>query len=781
MSDAHDPFSFDAEYGDPDLVRAAKDPNCPPRTGPEWEPGGRASDIPVEPRGDPSPFADLDEEADNPVDEPPLCPNRADISRHLYALFPPEFVKAYPDAWIEIAIAARATDWKPEASVHFSPFNLPEAINYAEKANKAGRNIYVGPSLRQGTTGPSGRSKDTNFLASIYSWSDLDGAGDFDRVSNVLKANTLQNAILVMTGTVPHKRAHPYFRFSGVVPEAGQQKAANVALKTLLGTDDVDDACRLMRLAGCINYPSDDKRGRGYVPELVTLHIRKDAPSYTVEQLTGLTGKTSKPNGFDFNDARPGRTDDELIEKLEASRVKNWHNNIRAAIATMIGRGWSDSAIRLACAQYCKAGADDPDLAPLIEGARLKWGKPDEEAAPGAKDYGDEFGPAQPPQPPELLGWDAGEDDAIPPPRGWLLGTSFCRGFASSLLGDGGVGKTAVRYAQMLSLATKLALTGEWVFERCRVLILSLEDGPDELRRRLRAARLHHKVGQDELKGWLFMDALGRKDGKLMTLDQYGRPTPGILAARLERTIVERQIDIVMLDPFIKTHGLAENDNNNIDAVAQILTDVAIKYNIAVDVPHHMAKGPADPGNANKGRGASALKDALRLVRTATSMTPEEAKALGRDEAARRRLIRIDDAKLNIAPAHEARWLRLIGVDLGNATLLYPNGDNVQTVEPWTPPNLFADISVKVINQILDEIDAGPSEGDRYSDARNVADPRAAWSVVAKHCPGKGKGPASRVIDTWKDSGLLVEKNYHNPRTRKAVSGLWVDNLKRPT
>jgi RecA-family ATPase len=168
------------------------------------------------------------------------------------------------------------------------------------------------------------------------------------------------------------------------------------------------------------------------------------------------------------------------------------------------------------------------------------------------------------------------------------------------------------------------------------------------------------------MKGWLFMDALGRKDGKLMTSTSMG-PTPGILAARLERTIVERQIDIVMLDPFIKTHGL-ENDNNNIDAVAQILTDVAIKYNIAVDVPHHMAKGAADPGNANKGRGASALKDALRLVRAATAMTPEEAKALGKDEAARRRLIRIDDATLNIAPANEARWFRLTGGRSGNAT-----------------------------------------------------------------------------------------------------------------
>ena len=62
---------------------------------------------------------------------------------------------------------------------------------------------------------------------------------------------------------------------------------------------------------------------------------------------------------------------------------------------------------------------------------------------------------------------------------------SFCRGFASSLLGDGGVGKTALRYAQALSLATGCSLTGEHVFQRCRVLIVSLEDGRDELRRRI--------------------------------------------------------------------------------------------------------------------------------------------------------------------------------------------------------------------------------------------------------------------------------------------------------
>ena len=84
--------------------------------------------------------------------------------------------------------------------------------------------------------------------------------------------------------------------------------------------------------------------------------------------------------------------------------------------------------------------------------------------------------------------WDAGLDLAPIPPRGWLLGTTFCRGFVSSLVAGGGTGKTALRIAQMLSLATGRPLTGEFVFKRCRVLLVSLEDDRDELRRRVRAA-----------------------------------------------------------------------------------------------------------------------------------------------------------------------------------------------------------------------------------------------------------------------------------------------------
>src|SRR5206468_2093606 len=127
--------------------------------------------------------------------------------------------------------------------------------------------------------------------------------------------------------------------------------------------------------------------------------------------------------------------------------------------------------------------------------------------------------------------------------------------------------------------------------------------------------------------------------------------------------------------------------------------------------PHHMAKGSADPGNANRGRGASAMKDAARLVYTLTPMAPEEAQGFGIPEADRRRLIRMDAGKVNICPAGDAKWFRLVGVPLSNGTDLYPHGDEVQTVEVWTPPDTWAGMNHHLLNQILNDIDAGLPDG----------------------------------------------------------------------
>jgi hypothetical protein len=90
----------------------------------------------------------------------------------------------------------------------------------------------------------------------------------------------------------------------------------------------------------------------------------------------------------------------------------------------------------------------------------------------------------------ELGIWNAGARRLTPPPRGWLLGNQFCRGFLSSLDASGGTGKTAVRTLQTLSMATLRELSGEHVFKRCRVLAISFEDGKEEQERRVLAAML---------------------------------------------------------------------------------------------------------------------------------------------------------------------------------------------------------------------------------------------------------------------------------------------------
>lgn len=101
--------------------------------------------------------------------------------------------------------------------------------------------------------------------------------------------------------------------------------------------------------------------------------------------------------------------------------------------------------------------------------------------------------------------YDAGDIDITKiPPRRFLVGTSFCRKFLSGLIGEGGAGKTAVRYVQYLAAATAKNLTGEHVHVRCRVLIVCLEDDIDEVRRRIAAAMSRHGLSPADVKGWLF-------------------------------------------------------------------------------------------------------------------------------------------------------------------------------------------------------------------------------------------------------------------------------------
>lgn len=385
-----------------------------------------------------------------------------------------------------------------------------------------------------------------------------------------------------------------------------------------------------------------------------------------------------------------------------------------------------------------------------------------------------------PPRKPDLLEiWDAGDDDYAIPPRAWLLGTVFCRRFLSSLIADGGVGKTAVRIAQLVSLAIGRSLTGERVFLRCRVLVVSLEDDKDELRRRVYAVLRHHGLTPGDVKGWLFLSA---PKGLRLAEMKEGAPAAGALKDLLEQALGERKIDVVSLDPFVKSHGLEENSNDAMDFVCGLFTKIAIDHDCAFDAPHHTKKGTSAPGDADRSRGGSAMKDAARLVYTLTPMSLEEAELFGVEEAERRSLIRMDSGKVNIAPpSREAAWFRLIGVPLGNGQGIYPAGDNVQTVERWHPPETWSGLDTPLLNRILDDIEAGCPDGtSRYSSSSNAKD-RAAWHVVVRHTPEKTEKQAREIIQTWLKHGTLYAEEYEDTAARKTFKGLRVNVALRPS
>jgi hypothetical protein len=421
-------------------------------------------------------------------------PNVADISDHLHALFPPAFVHHFPDAQIEMIYGPPGVF---TVSRWFSAFDLKAIAGFAEVRNALGENINVGAALRHGSEPEGGRANGQNYLAAQCAWCEYDGAGDHERIVAICKEKQLEPAIIVTTGTVPDLRQHLYFWIKGGITDPVKLKEINARLRDLFGSDDVTDAIRIMRLAGCVNYPTEKKqRDRGYAAELVAVKVAQQPREYSIEEL-GASQQQQQRDRYDFNGGssfgfKYTKTDDDIETLLQASRKPGqWHNAMRNAIAVMIGRGWSDDAIRFSCAPYCDDGKDDPDLVPLINGARQKWDKPN----PGDTDKAGAG--AQAPQSPRFL-FETVSDLRSMPPAEYLVNAWIPERSVGLLFGRWGSGKTFLGFDLALHLAFGLL---DWhgaklPGEPCDVLIIARE-GHAGFVKRVSAFMKRHGLTED--------------------------------------------------------------------------------------------------------------------------------------------------------------------------------------------------------------------------------------------------------------------------------------------
>jgi RecA-family ATPase len=302
------------------------------------------------------------------------------------------------------------------------------------------------------------------------------------------------------------------------------------------------------------------------------------------------------------------------------------------------------------------------------------------------------------------------------PRRQWLYGKYYQRGIVSATVAPGGTGKTSLEMVEAVALATCRNLLGEQPEERCRVWLHNGEDGLEELNRRVVAICQHYKIPQEELQSWLFLTsgtemalkvANGYSDLKIDTA----------LIAEMTRVIADNAIDVVMFDPLVTLHNINESDNGKMDTLIRIFTRIADACSCSIDISHHTRKLPATLSGldhtSDDARGASSVRDAVRMLRILNVMSPKDAENLGFDDFERLSYFRVDRGKANsVAPASSATWRKFESVELAN-------GDNVGVVTPWELPTTEnpddQDKAEKLFLQLLDQYTASGREvNDRH-------------------------------------------------------------------
>lgn len=356
--------------------------------------------------------------------------------------------------------------------------------------------------------------------------------------------------------------------------------------------------------------------------------------------------------------------------------------------------------------------------------------------------------PASPFDPAEMLAIE---------PRKWVYGHFLIRRYLSVIGAPGGTGKSAYIMGVGMAVALGEALLAERVHESGAVWIYNLEDPRDEILRRIHALCIQHNVDPARLVGRLYVDS-GR-DRPLIVAEKTadGRVVQMPIVDALVAELKARNIKLLIVDPFVKSHRLEENRNEQIDFAASLWNRVAELADCAIALLHHFRKG-GQSGDADAFRGAAALTDAARAAVSLAHMSEKEAEKLGIDLDERRFFVRVDNAKLNLAPPpKDAVWINLKSVDL-------PNGDKVQAVVRWEPPSPWHGLSIPMVVKILDELVRGIN-GELYQDDYHAKD-NWAGSIVME-IGKKTSSQARTIIETWVKEGLLTVKEFINHARKK--------------
>jgi hypothetical protein len=405
-----------------------------------------------------------------------------------------QFIQYITQGWSELAepavVELRCIGTNRQVNVaRFPMHQVEDAVQHAAAMNQHSQNIYmcINPIDGRINIPPNKAATDKDILAAFYCFADADTDGS---MANVLSFAGPKFTMSVKTGTTPYVRGHAYWQLEEPCFNLDAWRQVQASIAASLGTDSVViNPSRIMRVAGTISYPNDDKKSRGYIQEQVTMRTEfsSDRDPVPFDRLMRAFPPTQRSTSTATTSTATIQIDlgqqamDRAMAEASILQGDNWHQNVIRLVASYVSKGLTDQEIHALTDRFTMDGytADDTrrEVQQAIDGARAKGWTPQPEITPqqALQTQLPEFDAApKPTKPPAQIFWAAEAQPVLTQSylvKGWLGA-----GQMSVVYGPSNVGKSFI----VLDLAYHVAAGMEWQGSKINggpVLYLATEGG----------------------------------------------------------------------------------------------------------------------------------------------------------------------------------------------------------------------------------------------------------------------------------------------------------------
>jgi len=264
-------------------------------------------------------------------------------------------------------------------------------------------------------------------------------------------------------------------------------------------------------------------------------------------------------------------------------------------------------------------------------------------------------------------------------PREWVIEGRYLKGMPTLTYAPGGVGKSSYTMLELVSVASGRALSGEKIIQQGKVWVISTEDSLDELRKHFETIMLAFDL-DDSVRDNVALTSIS--DSNVYLVERKDK-TARIVKRNMDifiNLIKENNFLVTCVDPLVKLHrNCDENSNSDMDLLAQAIRTITTETDSVLGTCHHTRKmsGGQNGAESDSARGASALRDACRIVHTLVPMTKQEARILNVPDNEYGDYFKRVDAKNNLVPKdNKVKWFRKM-------SQIIQNGESIGYVRPW--------------------------------------------------------------------------------------------------